>query len=398
MLTGLMFFICFKMQGQNLVPNFSFETYSTCPTSASQLTYATGWSNSRNSCEYLNSCSGSIYADVPTNYFGFQVPATGQAYAGALQYGSFSSSYLADLREYLYVPLTTPLTIGTTYYVSFKVCLADNSKYAINNIGAQFTTSYNSNFPINNMAHVYNTSVISDKTQWTTIIGSFIPATAYTAVMLGNFFTDASCAPVFVGTATDIGYNAYYFFDDVYVGLTIPLDIKMGEISARNAGTHNMVNWTSLAEDDGDYFEIERSMDGQSYVKIATIAGRYKTGGNYQFKDERPATGINYYRLKIITKNGNSSYSKVVNLRVKEGSFVLETYPNPVTNLLTVTSSGMVHGAARLSIMDASGKLVRSLPHTGSKTVIPIQGLAAGYYLLHYQDDVTNENRKIVKK
>ncbi|MFZ1305454.1 MAG: T9SS type A sorting domain-containing protein, partial [Ferruginibacter sp.] len=160
----------------------------------------------------------------------------------------------------------------------------------------------------------------------------------------------------------------------------------------------NMVNWTSLAEDDGDYFEIERSMDGQSYVKIATIAGRYKTGGNYQFKDERPATGINYYRLKIITKNGNSSYSKVVNLRVKEGSFVLETYPNPVTNLLTVTSSGMVHGAARLSIMDASGKLVRSLPHTGSKTVIPIQGLAAGYYLLHYQDDVTNENRKIVKK
>jgi len=394
----MLFCGCFSMQGQNLVPNQSFETYSPCPTSSGQIAYATGWLHSRSTLEYLNSCSSSTYADAPTNYFGYQTAATGQAYAGGLQYGSFAGTYIADIREYLYIQLTTPLTIGTTYYVAFKVSLADNSEYAINNIGAQFTMSYNNNAPINNTAHVYTTNVISNKTNWTTIIGSFIPTSAYTGVMFGNFFTDANTTVSFVGSATDIGYNAYYLFDDMYVGTVIPLDIKLGDISARNTGTQNLINWKSLAEDDGDHFEVERSMDGSSFSKIATIDGKYKTGGSYQFTDEHPATGINHYRLKMISKNGNYKYSKIVNAQVKEGSFVMETYPNPVADLLTVRISGVTHGAAKVSIMDVSGKLVYSVPFTGNKISIPMQELATGYYLLHYQDDVISEIKKIIKK
>ncbi len=398
-LTFLLLRACFGLQGQNLVANYSFETYSTCPTTAGQITNATGWDYSRNAGEYLNSCSASTFADVPTNYFGFQEAATGQAYAGGIMYGSFASSYIADLREFFYVPLSTPLTIGATYYVSFKVSLADNAEYAINNLGAQFVTSYNSNFPINNMAHVYTTSVVSDKTDWVEISGSFVPTVAYNAVLFGNFFTDANITVDFVGSSVDIGYNAYYFFDDVYVSTTpLALAIELAALSAKNAGPQNILNWKTVSEDAGDYFEVERSTDAHRFSKIATVAGKYQTGGSYQLTDEYPAPGINYYRLKMMSPDGKYSYSKIVNTRAKEGIFVLEAYPNPVGDLLTLRVGRAAQGTAMLTIMDAAGKIVRSLPLNGSTASIDMQGLAAGYYMLHYQDDAISENTKIIKR
>lgn len=397
MVTFVLSCACLSMQGQNLVPNYSFETYSACPNASSQIANATGWNYCRNTGEYLNSCSSSIYADVPTNYFGYQQAATGQAYIGGLMYGSFSTIYVADLREFFYVQLTTPLNIGTTYYVAFKVSLADNSGFAVNNIGAQFTTSYNSSFPINNTSHVRSTAVISDKTNWTTIIGSFVPTTAYTALMLGNFYTDANTTVTNVGTAVNIGYNAYYLFDDVYVGITLPLHIKLAEFNANNAGTQNKLHWKTTSEDEGDYFEIEHSKDGVAFNKIATVQGRYKTGGSYQLTDMDPVTGINYYRLKMTSKDGKFNYSKIVNAQVKAGVLALEIYPNPVSDVLRVRINGVAHGAAALSITDASGRVVRSMPVTGTSISIPLQTLPAGYYFLHYRDDLINEKRRIVK-
>lgn len=385
------------VQSQNLVPNSSFETYSACPTSSSQIENATGWKYSRNFGDYLNSCATSIYADAPTNYFGFQQPATGQAYVGGLQYGSFSSGYISDLREFFYIPLTSPLNIGTTYYVSFKVSLADNSEYAVNNIGAQFVNAYNTNFPINNTAHVYSTSVISDKTDWVTISGTFVPTMSYSGLMLGNFFDDANTTVTFVGSSTNIGYNAYYFFDNIYVATTPLLAITLTEISAKNVGSQNILSWKTESEDAGDYFEVERSQDARSFTKIATLEGEYKTGGSYQLTDDEPTSGINYYRLKMVSNDGSYTYSKVVDAEVGKGDFVLAAFPNPVNDELTVQVREAAQGTAMITVMDAAGRVVRSTIVEGSTASIHMGDLPAGYYSLHYEDGKYSENIKVIK-
>lgn len=388
----------FGIQSQNLVPNSSFETYSACPDGSSDIENATGWKFSRNQGEYLNSCATSIYADAPTNYFGFQEPATGQAYVGGLQFGGFTPTYLADLREYFYIPLTTPLTAGTTYYVSFKVSLADNSEYAVNNIGAQFVNAYNANFPINNTADVYSAAVISDKTNWVTISGTFVPSISYSALLLGNFFNDVNTTAIFVGSSTDIGYNAYYFFDDIYVATTPFLAITLTDISAENAGSQNILSWETESEDAGDYFEVERSQDARTFTKIANIEGLYKTGGNYQLTDDEPSTGINYYRLKMVSNDGSYTYSKVVNAEIGKGNFVLEAFPNPVNDVLTVQVREAAVGTATLTVMDAAGRVVRSTILNGSAASIQMGDLPAGYYSLHYEDGKYSENIKVIKK
>ena len=71
-----------ECEAQNLVPNYSFETFSTCPFSAGQIYYAPPWVDpTTTSSDYYNSCA-SMGTDVPVNWAGNQSAKDGNAYAG----------------------------------------------------------------------------------------------------------------------------------------------------------------------------------------------------------------------------------------------------------------------------------------------------------------------------
>ena len=94
-----------------------------------------------------------------------------------------------------------------------------------NNIGILFSTvSYNaisnpylSNIPINNFAHVYESSIITDSINWVTISGEFIADSAYTCLNIANFF-DANNTDTIAYSYNNTLINcAYYYIDDVCV-------------------------------------------------------------------------------------------------------------------------------------------------------------------------------------
>ena len=86
----LIIWICMMSPGkaQNLVPNPSFEEFTTCPTTLGigGPLQCTPWF-SYNSADYFNVCGG-FNTGVPNNAFGFQEARTGVAYVGCLLYTS----------------------------------------------------------------------------------------------------------------------------------------------------------------------------------------------------------------------------------------------------------------------------------------------------------------------
>ncbi len=201
---------------QNLVTNGSFEDFVSCPTSSDELNKATGWFPYMETPDYLNVCTPNTDISVPNNLLGHQYAASGNAYAHIRCYADFMFT-----REVAGGSLVTPLTIGQKYFVSFKVNKADilsDSSYSINKLGAKFSTvsfSPSNPVPINNFAHVYTNSVVSDTVNWLRIAGSFIADSAYQYLMIGNFFDDANTTVVNNGSLNNC---AYYFIDDVCVG------------------------------------------------------------------------------------------------------------------------------------------------------------------------------------
>ena len=213
---SLLFLPCFSF-GQNLVPNPSFELYNSCPWDVSEMYRVDDWSSFGNSSDYFHTCATSQYVNVPDNIAGHQYPASGNAYCG------FITSAVApgppNYREFIGTQLISSLSKSIQYFVSFKISrgYSDPSWLwgASDKTGALFTmTSYDSISiaPLNNFAHIYTDSIITDTTNWTRISGSFVADTTYEYVAIGNFFDDNN-----TDTINGSYYGVYYFIDDVCV-------------------------------------------------------------------------------------------------------------------------------------------------------------------------------------
>lgn len=215
----------FKAQGQNLVPNPSFENFSSCPTDGAQLDLAVPWFNpTMDTPDYFNACyvgPSPLPVDVPSNYFGYQLARTGNGYAGFVTFFTTPNG-----REYIEVKLLDSLIIDRNYCVTFYVSLTDSCRWATSRIGAYFSTDSiysNDGYVLNYVPQVENPfgNIITDVNNWTKISGAFTAAGGEIFMTIGNFYSDANTDTATVGNYFLGG--AYYYIDDVSV-FELPTD------------------------------------------------------------------------------------------------------------------------------------------------------------------------------
>src|SRR5690554_5653141 len=207
-------------EGMNLVPNPSFEEHTGCYVLTD---HCSEWFTLSSTSDYIHFCSDYEY-NIGA---GYQLPRTGEAYTGYINY-ALNHPAGSNIREHLGVTLSTPMLVGEKYHISFYVSSGYTNtvfNIATNNIGAMFTTyTYydlmGNDIPNPNFAHLNENSIIADTVGWVKISGSFIADSAYTYMILGNFyddeFTDTLNFPFLIPNT--VRYS-YYYVDDVCVSL-----------------------------------------------------------------------------------------------------------------------------------------------------------------------------------
>jgi hypothetical protein len=203
-------------KGQNLVPNPSFEDTIACPNNLTQISNASGWFGCNLTPDYFNACASPFAipsVSCPSNQWGYQLPHSGNAYAGISTYNTGAS----NSREIIGILMSQPMVIGIKYSVSFYVsrAVSNSCDLSTNNIGVLFSSvAYSSSnpIPINNFSHVHADSIIDDSASWYMISGSFIADSAYTYLYLGNLYSDSLTNYIHYNSGT-----ALYYVDDVEV-------------------------------------------------------------------------------------------------------------------------------------------------------------------------------------
>ena len=137
------------------------------------------------------------------------------------------------------------------------------------------------------------------------------------------------------------------------------------------------VSWTTAAETENDYFEVQRSGAGRRFKTIGRIGGRGRAT-DYRFVDEAPLIGANYYRLRQVDLDGTTTVSAVV-MDIFAGDSELAVYPNPVGERLTIQLPP-TNDIEQLSLHYADGRLVRTL--VVDRAQVDVSELAAGVYYL----------------
>jgi len=158
------------------------------------------------------------------------------------------------------------------------------------------------------------------------------------------------------------------------------------------------LQWMTASEINNDYFTIERSADGINFQAIGQIdgAGTYNGNLNYEFLDESPSAGINYYRLKVTDFDGSYAYTRII--AVEYDKYIRPTiaiYPNPLqTNnrQLTIESNVQVD---QVTIFNTIGQSVATYNNIGGHIQLP-NTLTAGIYLVQLEAAGNTVTKKLV--
>ncbi|GAA4317952.1 hypothetical protein GCM10023184_01860 [Flaviaesturariibacter amylovorans] len=146
------------------------------------------------------------------------------------------------------------------------------------------------------------------------------------------------------------------------------------------------LDWEAYTDAQHSHFEIERSANGQQFESL----GRSVPQPPYHFVDARPFAGNNYYRIRQVDRDGKVTYTQVVLINVAR-QLQLRVFPNPATDVLQVRLSSGQGGTVRLALANLQGQPVwtgvQGLSATERLLEVPLQGRAAGTYILRITDN-----------
>ena len=111
------------------------------------------------------------------------------------------------------------------------------------------------------------------------------------------------------------------------------LVIEPGQYHGRN-NTIVELKWSTDVINSKSYFEVQRSFDGNSFTTIALVLDGYTENNGTSCKMRDGLVTLRgkekaYYRLKKIEGDGNSSYSEVISVNLKDTNAEMATNQKP---------------------------------------------------------------------
>ena len=168
------------------------------------------------------------------------------------------------------------------------------------------------------------------------------------------------------------------------------LPITFTSLKGSTVGCNANLHWTITNEKDINGLELEQSSDGINFETIKTIQLNENNNGNLLLN--QTTIPLSYYRLKILEKDGEISYSNTVPIKVNCGDqSSLTVFPIPAKDLLQVQFNALNFiQKGWITLTDASGKQVFSQEHTIVQGIndfsINLKSVANGTYSLLLKD------------
>ncbi len=200
-----------------------------------------------------------------------------------------------------------------------------------------------------------------------------------------NSGNTAGCSPGGISTFVS-GFSATITCGQAPNGNPLVLPAELLDFQAKTTQNAIQLTWETAQERDLSHYNIQRSANGQAWATIGnmhpqTVGTRIKQV--YQWTDETPIPGDNYYRLQQIHLDGSVHNSHSVKAILGTAP-LLRFAPNPVTgNQFRVDLDQ--RGTTLIRLFDARGQLMLAQHHdaeSGMTATMDISALVKGLYYI----------------
>lgn len=163
------------------------------------------------------------------------------------------------------------------------------------------------------------------------------------------------------------------------------LPLKFIDFTATDLQNKIQLKWVVAQEQFISKYIIEKSIDGVRYNSLSTtLSLKTAVTKSYVLDDNNSAYGWNYYRIKIIDDNGNTSYSKIIKIW-KGKTLEVKIYPTVTTDEIKINlpSSSSIFN---LQLVNSAGQVVQQLSTNKQALSLSLKSLSKGVYFIKIID------------
>src|SRR5690554_6274755 len=219
---------------------------------------------------------------------------------------------------------------------------------------------------------------------------------------LGDTCSFTTFSPFLGGISDGFAFDTLIFVDAMTCELTTPLPIELLSFNALVSGSDKVrAFWTTMSERDNDYFTVERSIDGLSWIDLGKVpgAGNSTSKLDYEWFDFEPVNGISYYRLRQNDFDGKFTHSEVRSVvfnQTEHLDFLL--YPNPTDGKINLSVIGKSLNNVQIKITSISGQIVYFEDGvSGNLLTHDLTNYSKGLYLLKVKTEEESYVFRVVK-
>ncbi len=177
-------------------------------------------------------------------------------------------------------------------------------------------------------------------------------------------------------------------------------------LTGQNISGTSTLKWDVLANNEVQYFEIQRSRDGSTFETISSVevVNPDQLSQKYSYTDLSAEHGAaKYYRIRQVTKSGMRYFSNVVKLNGNKISLNSKIKPNPFVNQVELSVQLAVANKIEVRISSQSGAMLFQRSYKGnvgtnSIKIAELGNLSPGVYFIELKsgDEIIRE--KLIKQ
>lgn len=224
--------------------------------------------------------------------------------------------------------------------------------------------------------------------------GAFAGLTNFGALATGT-------APTYAGNTTTSADVVTASTAGSFTDICSALPLTLLNFSAAIQNNIVELKWKTSQEINTAYFDVEKSSDGKAFNLLTKVAasGNSNLTKTYAASDNNPLNGDNWYRLKMVDKDGQYSYSNVEKINFTGNSKAAFLYPNPAMGNAILQFNSNKPCNYTVELVDVSGKVLKTLKGAAiageNKVNLNVSNYTKGVYLVKLSYD---ENTKVIIK
>lgn len=211
-----------------------------------------------------------------------------------------------------------------------------------------------------------------------------------------EYFDISSVTQQEIFVSAEIFRNNSPVVQDIWLTATepSPLPVELLDFDVYCENNTSQVSWETGSERNNDYFTIEKSENGKSWIYLDQIPGEGTSIHSSEYeKIYTDLKNTKYIRLSQTDFDGTKTILGIRSINCNNQE--IQIFPNPTSGNITIENAPM---NALISISNMQGQVVMNLTNESNKTLVNLDRLSGGTYFIAIKGKLSTEHYKIVKE